>query len=132
VIKLSSPGPVLFSQMRVGLNGRRFRMFKFRTMVDGAEFLVRFAHRSITRGPIFKDPRDYRITAVGGLLRKSGLDELPQLWNVFRGDMSLVGPRPLPVYEAEQIAGEYRRRFSVPPGITCIWQVSGRSDVAFD
>ncbi len=132
LVKLTSPGPVLFFQTRVGLNGRRFRMFKFRTMVDGAELLVRQADRSITHGPIFKDPRDYRITPLGRLLRKFSLDELPQLWNVLRGDMSIVGPRPLPVYEAEMIAGEYRRRFSVPPGLTCIWQVSGRSDVTYE
>lgn len=131
-VKLTSPGPVLFSQLRVGLNGRRFRMYKFRTMVDGAEFLVRLAHRSITRGPIFKDPDDYRVTSVGRLLRRYSLDELPQLWNVVCGEMSLVGPRPLPVYEAEKIEGEYRRRFSVPPGLTCIWQISGRSDVTYD
>ena len=132
LVKLTSPGPVLFCQTRVGLNGRRFRMFKFRTRVHGAEFLVRQADRSITRGPIFKDPRDYRITPVGRLLRKFSLDELPQLFNVLRGEMSVVGPRPLPEYEAEQIVGQYRRRFSVPPGLTCIWQVSGRSDVTYD
>jgi exopolysaccharide biosynthesis polyprenyl glycosylphosphotransferase len=132
LVKLTSSGPVFFVQTRVGLNGRRFRMLKFRTMVDNAEFMVRQADRSITNGPIFKDPRDYRITPIGRLLRKFSLDELPQLVNVVRGEMSLVGPRPLPVYEAEQIAGEYRRRFTVPPGLTCIWQISGRSDVTYD
>ena len=132
LVKLTSPGPVLYSQIRAGMNGRRFRMYKFRTMVDNAEFLVRQANRSITQGPIFKDPQDYRITAVGRLLRKFSLDELPQMWNVLRGDMSVVGPRPLPLYEANRIDGEYWRRFSVPPGLTCIWQVSGRSDTTYE
>ena len=131
-IKLTSPGRVLFTQIRVGLNGRKFKLYKFRTMIDGAEFMVRQANRSITSGPIFKDPSDYRITMIGKTLRKFSLDELPQLWNVVRGDMSLVGPRPLPVDEAEQINGRYRRRFAVPPGLTCTWQVSGRSDVTYD
>ncbi len=132
LIKMTSPGPILFSQVRVGMNGRRFRMVKFRTMVNGAEFLVRQADRSITHGPIFKDPADYRITPLGRLLRKFSLDELPQLWNVLKGEMSLVGPRPLPIEEADSITGEFRRRFSVPAGLTCIWQVSGRSDIPFE
>jgi exopolysaccharide biosynthesis polyprenyl glycosylphosphotransferase len=132
MVKLSSPGPVFFRQTRVGMNGRRFRMIKFRTMVDGAESLARDAHRSITRGPIFKDPTDYRITPIGRWLRRFSLDELPQLFNVLMGHMSLVGPRPLPVYEADRVTGESRRRFSVPPGITCVWQVTGRNDVAYE
>jgi exopolysaccharide biosynthesis polyprenyl glycosylphosphotransferase len=132
MVKLSSSGPVFFRQTRVGMNGRRFRMIKFRTMVDGAESLARDAHRSITRGPIFKDPNDYRITPIGRWLRRFSLDELPQLFNVLMGHMSLVGPRPLPVYEADRVTGESRRRFSVPPGITCVWQVTGRNDVAYE
>ena len=132
LVKVTSRGPAFFVQTPVGLNGRRFRMFKFRTMVDGAELLVRQAHRSITNGPVFKDPQDYRITSVGRFLRKFSLDELPQLLNVLRGEMSIVGPRPLPEYEAEKIEGAFRRRFSVPPGLTCVWQVSGRSDVAYE
>lgn len=131
-IRLTSPGGVLFGQIRAGLNGRPFRMYKFRTMAGGAEFQVRHLHRSITRGPTFKDIRDYRVTAIGRVLRRFSLDELPQLFNVLRGEMSLVGPRPLPVEEAREVKGEYRRRFSVLPGLTCIWQVSGRSDVAYD
>jgi exopolysaccharide biosynthesis polyprenyl glycosylphosphotransferase len=131
-VKLSSPGPILFVQQRAGLNGRRFRMFKFRTMVDGAEIMVRHSSRSITQGPVFKDVADYRITSVGRILRRYSLDELPQLFNVIKGDMSMVGPRPLPLYEADQIQGASRRRFSVPPGLTCIWQVNGRSDVGFE
>jgi exopolysaccharide biosynthesis polyprenyl glycosylphosphotransferase len=132
LIRITSPGPILFRQTRVGLNGRHFKMRKFRTMIDGAEFQVKHLHRSITRGPVFKDVADYRITPLGRFLRRFSLDELPQLFNVLRGDMSLVGPRPLPVAEANQVTGEYRRRFSVLPGITCIWQVSGRSDVSYD
>ncbi len=131
-VKLSSSGPVFFAQTRVGLNGRKFIIYKFRTMVDGAESLVRHSHRSITMGPIFKDVRDYRVTDFGRILRRFSLDELPQLFNVLRGDMSMVGPRPLPVDEASQITGESRRRFSVPPGITCLWQVNGRNNVPFD
>ena len=131
-VKLSSRGPVFFIQTRVGLNGRKFRMYKFRTMVNGADTMIRHSNRSITRGPVFKDARDYRITEVGRFLRRFSIDELPQLFNVFQGDMSMVGPRPLPVYEADQITGDSRRRFSMPPGITCIWQVNGRSDVGFE
>lgn len=131
-VKLSSPGPIIFKQIRVGLNGRKFFIFKFRTMIDGAESLVQHTHRSITKGPAFKDVQDYRITEVGRMLRRFSLDELPQLFNVLKGDMSLVGPRPLPAKEADEITGENRRRFSMRPGITCLWQVNGRSDVEFD
>jgi len=133
LVKLSSPGPAFFRQMRVGLNGRRFRMVKFRTMIQGAESMLKtVAHHNITGGPVFKDPNDWRVTEIGRVLRRFSLDELPQLWNVLRGDMSLVGPRPLPVHESEAIEGPYRRRFSVRPGITCIWQVRGRSNVEFE
>lgn len=132
LIKLSSPGPALFRQVRVGMNGRRFQMLKFRTMVDGAETLIRHSRNSITQGPIFKDPTDYRVTSLGRYLRRLSLDELPQLINVIRGDMSMVGPRPLPVDEADQIRGESRRRFSVLPGITCLWQINGRSNVNYE
>jgi lipopolysaccharide/colanic/teichoic acid biosynthesis glycosyltransferase len=132
MVGLSSPGPILFRQTRSGMYGRRFGMFKFRTMIDGAEAMIRHSHRSITQGPIFKDPNDYRITPVGRFLRRFSLDELPQLFNVLSGDMSMVGPRPLPVYEADQITGESRRRFSVPPGITCLWQVAGRNNVGYE
>lgn len=132
LVKLSSSGAITFKQTRVGLNGRQFTMYKFRTMLEGAEALFRSVDRTISRGPAFKDPRDYRITDIGRLLRRLSLDELPQLFNVIKGDMSLVGPRPLPVNEAQKISGSYRRRFSVPPGITCIWQVNGRSDVEYE
>jgi lipopolysaccharide/colanic/teichoic acid biosynthesis glycosyltransferase len=101
-------------------------------MIDGAESMVRHAYRSINRGPIFKDVNDYRVTEVGRALRRFSLDELPQLFNVLKGEMSLVGPRPLPVYEADQVTGESRRRFSMPPGITCHWQVNGRSNLEYE
>jgi exopolysaccharide biosynthesis polyprenyl glycosylphosphotransferase len=132
LVKLSSKGPMLFLQERVGQNGRRFRVFKFRTMIHNAEHeLHTVFHTTISEGPAFKNPNDWRVTHVGRYLRRLSLDELPQLVNVLRGEMSLVGPRPLPVHEAAAVTGEDRRRFSVPPGITCLWQVSGRSDVKF-
>jgi lipopolysaccharide/colanic/teichoic acid biosynthesis glycosyltransferase len=132
LIRLSSSGPVIFKQRRTGLNGRVFTIYKFRTMLDGAEAMMMPAHRSITKGPIFKSSEDYRVTNVGHFLRRYSLDELPQFFNVLKGDMSLVGPRPLPVNEANAIQGVHRRRFRVLPGLTGIWQVSGRSDVEFD
>jgi exopolysaccharide biosynthesis polyprenyl glycosylphosphotransferase len=132
LVKLSSEGPIIFKQIRVGLNGRRFTIYKFRTMINGAELLARSASRSITRGPAFKDPHDYRTTEIGGILRRFSFDELPQLINVIKGEMSLVGPRPLPVEEACAVSGPHRRRFSVLPGVTCLWQVNGRSDIDYE
>jgi exopolysaccharide biosynthesis polyprenyl glycosylphosphotransferase len=132
LVKLSSSGPILFAQERVGLHGRRFRMYKFRTMIQGAEALLpSLGARSITQGPTFKDPADFRITPIGRVVRKFSLDELPQLVNVLIGEMSLVGPRPLPVHESNAITGAFRRRFSMRPGITCLWQVNGRSNVDY-
>jgi exopolysaccharide biosynthesis polyprenyl glycosylphosphotransferase len=132
LVKLSSPGPILFRQERVGLHGRHFIMYKFRTMINGAEDLVHtVSQRSMTKGPVFKTTEDWRITSIGRLLRRFSLDEFPQLFNVLKGEMSLVGPRPLPVSESDAIAGEHRRRFSMRPGLTCLWQVSGRSDVEY-
>jgi exopolysaccharide biosynthesis polyprenyl glycosylphosphotransferase len=132
VVKLSSPGRVLFRQKRVGLHGRQFMMYKFRTMINDAEALVHtVSHRNVTRGPVFKTPDDWRITNVGRVMRRFSLDELPQLFNVVMGDMSLVGPRPLPLHESAAITGEHRRRFAMRPGLTCLWQVNGRSDVEF-
>jgi exopolysaccharide biosynthesis polyprenyl glycosylphosphotransferase len=131
-VKLSSRGPVLFVQERGGLHGRPFRMFKFRTMREGAE-----AERSALLaanemdGPVFKIAEDPRITRLGRLLRRTSMDELPQLVNVVRGDMSLVGPRPLPVVETRELTGVDRRRLSVRPGITCLWQISGRNELGF-
>ncbi len=133
-IKFSSPGaPVFFSQMRAGRYGKPFRMWKFRTMVSNAEELLvktKEEHGNQMDGPVFKLDRDPRIFPFGAFLRKLSIDELPQLWNVFVGDMSLVGPRPLPLYEVEAF-GEmsHRRRLSVKPGITCEWQAGGRSKI---
>lgn len=132
LVKLSSQGPVIFRQRRVGRGGRHFTMFKFRTMVDGAEGLLpSLAARNIAEGPAFKSKDDWRITPVGRSLRRYSLDELPQFLNVFLGDMSLVGPRPLPVYQARGVERAFRRRFVMRPGLTCFWQVSGRSDITF-
>ncbi len=131
-VKLSSVGPVIFKQTRVGLRGRRFTMYKFRTMICGAEALLpALASHTVMAGPVYKQFSDPRITAAGRILRKFSLDELPQLWNVLKGEMSLVGPRPLPVRESDAIDGEFRRRFSMRPGLTCFWQVNGRNDVEF-
>ncbi|MEP6714788.1 MAG: sugar transferase [Terriglobia bacterium] len=132
LVKISSPGPVFFRQTRVGLHGRRFTLLKFRSMVEGAEALIdSVAYRNSTKGPTFKDRNDGRVTEIGRVLRRFSLDELPQLFMVLKGDMSLVGPRPLPVKESAAIQGAQRRRFAVRPGLTCLWQVNGRSNVEF-
>ena len=133
-VKLSSPGPVFFVQKRMGLNGRIFSMYKFRTMFDGAEkTLGQLLEKNQMSGPAFKIKNDPRITAVGRFLRKYSLDELPQIWNVFKGEMSLVGPRPPIPGEVSRYERRYRRRLSMRPGLTCIWQVKGRSQIsAFD
>ena len=132
-IKLTSPGPAIFRQTRIGLGGRPFTIYKFRTMVADAE-AKKAALRAASEqdGPAFKIARDPRITRVGRLLRMTSLDELPQLFNVLRGDMSLVGPRPLPVDEQAGCDRWHRARLDVAPGLTCIWQVKGRSRVSFD
>ncbi len=134
LIALSSKGPVLFSQERVGLNKRSFRMYKFRTMVADAEArLAQVEHLNEVSGPVFKIKRDPRITPIGRFLRRTSLDELPQLFNVLKGDMSLVGPRPLPFRDYAGFSEDWqRRRFSVLPGITCLWQINGRSSIAFE
>jgi lipopolysaccharide/colanic/teichoic acid biosynthesis glycosyltransferase len=134
VIKLTSPGPVLFVQKRLGLNKRHFNVYKFRTMVVGAEKRMReIEHLNEVNGPVFKIKNDPRITQIGGFLRKTSIDELPQLFNVLKGDMSLVGPRPLPARDYEGFNQDWqRRRFSVRPGITCLWQVGGRSSIPFE
>ena len=133
-IKLTSPGPVFFLQERIGLNKRRFKIFKFRTMVQNAETLMaQLEKHNEVSGPVFKIKNDPRITSIGKFLRRSSIDELPQLLNVLKGDMSLVGPRPLPVRDYEGFNEDWqRRRFSVKPGITCLWQVGGRSGVSFN
>ena len=131
-IKLASPGPVFFQQQRSGLNGAPFTLCKFRTMVTNAEqFKQELEAMNEMRGPVFKVTNDTRVTPIGKFLRKFSLDELPQLWNVLRGEMSLVGPRPLPVDEVKRFNDlAHRRRLSVKPGITCLWQVKGRNRIS--
>jgi len=132
-IKLDSPGPVFFRQERVGLHKRRFRMLKFRTMVEDANRRqAEFEHLNEAKGPIFKIANDPRITRVGRFLRRSSLDELPQILHVLTGEMSLVGPRPMSLRDVDLFdQGIQRKRFSVKPGLTCLWQVSGRSNLPF-
>jgi exopolysaccharide biosynthesis polyprenyl glycosylphosphotransferase len=133
LIKADSPGPVLFTQERVGLGKRRFRVYKFRTMVHGAEKkMTEIEHLNEVSGPVFKIKNDPRLTRVGKFFRKTSIDELPQLINVLKGDMSLVGPRPLPVRDYEGFDEDWhRRRFTIRPGLTCLWQVNGRSNTGF-
>ncbi len=133
IIRWQSPGGAFFRQIRSGLNGRRFIMYKFRTMVKDAEKLrVNLLEQNEASGPIFKMKNDPRITKIGRYLRRTSFDELPQLWNVLKGEMSLVGPRPLPLIESEQITGRERRRLSMKPGITGMWQCNGRSQVDYE
>lgn len=132
-IKATSPGPVLFRQLRCGLNGRRFLMLKLRTMyADAEDRKQELLHLNEVSGPVFKIRNDPRITSVGRFLRRYSIDELPQLWNVIRGDMSLVGPRPPVPAEVARYETFERRRLSMRPGLTCLWQVNGRNEIAFD
>ena len=131
LVRWTSPGPVIFWQNRSGLHGRPFRMYKFRSMVTNAE-QARAELESMNEmsGPVFKVKNDPRVTPLGRWLRRTSLDELPQLWNVLRGEMSLVGPRPLPLYETANFSDiSQRRRMSVRPGLTCLWQVRGRNQI---
>jgi exopolysaccharide biosynthesis polyprenyl glycosylphosphotransferase len=133
LIKRDSPGPVFYVQERVGKNGRLFPMYKFRSMVDGADKMQsRVMHLNEMDGPVFKIKADPRLTRIGKFLRRTSLDELPQLFNVFKGNMSLVGPRPPILSEVSQYRPWQRKRLSVTPGVTCLWQVTGRSEVKFD
>jgi exopolysaccharide biosynthesis polyprenyl glycosylphosphotransferase len=132
-VKLTSSGPIIFKQRRSGLNGRTFDMLKFRTMELGAEDRQKdLAPHNEAAGPVFKIERDPRVTRVGRFLRKWSLDELPQIFNVLRGDMSIVGPRPPIPSEVEQYDRWQRRRLSMRPGLTCLWQISGRHRIGFD
>jgi exopolysaccharide biosynthesis polyprenyl glycosylphosphotransferase len=133
-IRFDSHGPIFFIQERVGLSKRRFRMIKFRTMTADAESrMAEIEHLNEKTGPIFKIRNDPRITRVGRWLRKTSIDELPQLINVLLGDMSIVGPRPLSLRDALRMEEAWqKRRFSVKPGLTCLWQVSGRSNLSFE
>jgi exopolysaccharide biosynthesis polyprenyl glycosylphosphotransferase len=134
LIKLDSPGPILFKQERVGFNKRRFKVLKFRTMVVQADKQQEsLEHLNEAKGPVFKIRKDPRVTRVGAYLRRFSIDELPQLVNVLKGEMSLVGPRPLPVRDVQRIDVHWhKRRFSIRPGITCLWQVNGRSNIGFN
>ena len=133
LIKATSKGPAMFLQKRVGLNGRKFILYKFRTMYEGAhEKLSELTSLNIMKGPVFKMKDDPRVTPVGRFLRKFSLDELPQLFNVLLGHMSLVGPRPPLPKEVGRYEPWQRRRLSMRPGITCLWQISGRSKIDFD
>jgi exopolysaccharide biosynthesis polyprenyl glycosylphosphotransferase len=131
-IKITSPGAVLFRQQRAGLNGRAFQLVKFRSMAAGAEkHQAELSTRNEMTGPVFKVTNDPRVTPMGRFLRRHSLDELPQLWNVLRGEMSMVGPRPLPVSEVKKFSDDaHRRRLSVRPGLTCLWQIRGRNDIS--
>ena len=134
LIKVTSPGPVFFAQDRVGMNQRRFRIYKFRSMVVDAEAKKKdLAHlNEISDGPAFKMKNDPRITKIGRFIRKTSIDELPQLFNVLHGEMSLVGPRPPLPEEVKKYEWLFRKRLSVKPGITCVWQISGRSNITFE
>ncbi|MDI6827503.1 MAG: sugar transferase [Armatimonadota bacterium] len=132
-IKLESEGPVIYKQTRVGKNGREFTFYKFRSMFrDADKRLAELMHLNEADGPIFKIKNDPRITKIGRIIRKTSIDELPQLVNVLKGDMSLVGPRPPLPNEVEQYSAHDRQRLNVTPGITCLWQVSGRSNIGFE
>jgi exopolysaccharide biosynthesis polyprenyl glycosylphosphotransferase len=132
LIKFTSRGPVFYRQVRCGLYGRKFSLVKFRTMIEGAEDrLWEIKHLNEMDGPVFKMRNDPRVTPLGRFLRKYSIDEIPQLWNVLKGEMSIVGPRAPLSEEVRFYSIRQRRRLSVKPGITCLWQVSGRSDIDF-
>jgi lipopolysaccharide/colanic/teichoic acid biosynthesis glycosyltransferase len=132
-IKLDSPGPAIFVQERMGMRGRRFRFYKFRSMADGAERMkADLRHLSEVDGPVFKIRTDPRVTRIGRILRRTSLDELPQLINILRGEMSLVGPRPPLPEEVAQYRPSDMIRLAVKPGLTCWWQVRGRSSLDFE
>jgi lipopolysaccharide/colanic/teichoic acid biosynthesis glycosyltransferase len=133
MVRLTSPGPVIFRQVRVGRDGRMFTLYKFRSMVvDAEEQLVDLRRHNDSDGVLFKVRQDPRVTPVGRWLRRFSLDELPQLANVLRGDMSMVGPRPALPSETEQYGSSVARRLLVKPGITGLWQISGRSDLSWE
>lgn len=132
-VKLTSPGPVLFRQTRVGAGGKLFPCFKFRSMyIDAEQRLDQIRHLNELSGPVFKVKNDPRITPVGRFIRKYSLDELPQFLNVLFGDMSIVGPRPPIPHEVRKYTAEQLGRLAVQPGLTCLWQISGRSTVDFE
>jgi exopolysaccharide biosynthesis polyprenyl glycosylphosphotransferase len=132
LIKLTSPGPAIFRQVRCGLNGRRFVFYKFRSMCEDAERMKHSLQHLNTKQTAFKIPDDPRLTRIGRYMRKFSVDEWPQLWNVIRGDMALVGPRPAVPEEVENYARWQRRRLRMRPGLTCLWAVSGRDHLDFE
>jgi len=133
LIKLESKGPIVFSQERVGLNGETFKMYKFRSMVTNAEeILDKLRHKNEMSGPMFKIKDDPRITKVGKFIRKTSIDELPQLFNVLKGEMTLVGPRPSLPREVVHFTEYQKLRLLAKPGLTCYWQVSGRNNIDFE
>jgi exopolysaccharide biosynthesis polyprenyl glycosylphosphotransferase len=133
LVRLTSPGPVIFRQTRCGLNGRRFQFYKFRSMCDRAEEMKEaVCHLNTRGGLVFKIPNDPRLTPIGRWLRKFSIDEWPQLWNVLRGDMSIVGPRPAIPEEVEQYAQWQRRRLRMRPGLTSLWAIAGRDHIDFE
>lgn len=132
-IYIDDPGPVLFFQDRDGLNGKVFKMWKFRSMYKNApELRAQMEAQNELDGPAFKMQNDPRITRVGHFIRRTSIDELPQLINIIKGEMSVVGPRPLPTYETAQLTPEQRQRLLVKPGLVCYWQISGRNNISFD
>lgn len=132
LVKFTSKGPIIFAQERIGKNGKSFSMYKFRSMVVNAEELkAKLAEQNEMSGPMFKMKDDPRITGIGKFIRKTSIDELPQLWNVLKGDMSLVGPRPSLPNEVKQFESWMHKRLLVKPGLTCYWQVSGRNNIDF-
>lgn len=132
-IRIEDGKPVIYGQMRNGLNGKVFHMYKFRSMCVNAEEIHKtLLEKNELDGPAFKLKDDPRVTKVGRFLRKTSLDEIPQFINIFRGEMSLVGPRPLPTYETEQCNAYQKQRLLIKPGLTCYWQCSGRNDIPFD
>ncbi|MDT8716153.1 sugar transferase [Clostridium sp. 19966] len=132
-IKATSDGPAFFSQERVGMNGHIFKMYKFRSMIEDAESLLdSIIDKNEMTGPMFKMKEDPRLTKIGKFLRKTSIDELPQLFNVLKGEMSLVGPRPNLPREVERFNEEYKIKLIAKPGLTCYWQVMGRSSIGFE
>lgn len=132
-IKINSKGPAIFAQERIGKNGRRFKMYKFRSMVVNAEkLLYKLKSKNEMSGPMFKMKEDPRVTSVGKFIRKTSIDELPQLFNVLKGEMSLVGPRPNLPAEVAKFNAWQKQKLLVKPGLTCYWQVMGRSDIGFE
>lgn len=133
MIKIESDGPIIFSQERVGINGKMFKMYKFRSMVQNAdEILDKLKHKNEMSGPMFKIKDDPRITKIGKFIRKTSIDELPQLFNVLKGDMSLVGPRPNLPREVSQFSEYHKQKLLATPGLTCYWQIMGRNNIDFN